>query len=215
MGWTLAARSRRREDLPSYPSMTTAGLACVQSPRTVNAMADLERGLLALAEATHHGFGFLTAYGLTWLVASLLWRVKGSRVGAYAALFQGMVALPIALGLTAVAATADRPDNPLLNSLSIALSMGQILMIPLVVILIIAARYDIAVGALAATTAVHFVPYSWLYQTPVYVVIGVLIGLGTAVLVQRGLTRERSSGGGVCALTGGVLLVGAVVAYVL
>lgn len=215
MGWILAGRSGRREDLPSYPSMTAAWLACVRSPRTVKGMADLERDLLALAEATHHGFGFLAAYGLTWLVAGLLWRVKGSRIGAFAALFQGVVALPIALGLTALAATADRPDNPLLNALSIALSMGQILMIPLVVILIIAARYDIAVAALAATTAVHFVPYSWLYQSPVYIVIGVLIGVGTAVLVQRGLTHERSSGGGVCALTGGVLLVGAVVAYLL
>lgn len=178
-------------------------------------MTDLESELAALAEATHHGFGFLAAYGLTWMVAGVLWRLKGARVGAFAALFQGMVALPIALGLTALAATADRPDSPLLNTLSVALSMGQILMIPLVVVLLIAGRYDLGVAAIGATTAVHFVPYSWLYQTPVYIVIGVLIGVGIAVLVQRGLARERSSGAGVCTLTGGVLLAGAVVAFVL
>lgn len=178
-------------------------------------MADLDSDLVALAEATHHGFGFLTAYGLTWVAAGLLWRVWGPRVGAYAALFQGMVALPLALGLTALAATADRPDNPLLDTLSVALSMGQLLMIPLVIILVIAGRFDVAVAAFAVTTAVHFVPYSWLYQTPVYLVVGVLIGVGTAVLVQRSLARERSSGAGVCALCGGVLLAGAVVALVL
>lgn len=178
-------------------------------------MADLERDLAALAEATHHGFGFLTAYGLTWVVAGVLWRTAGPRVGAYAALFQGMVALPVALGLTALAATAERPDNPLLTSLSIALSMGQLLMLPLAIILIIAGRLDVAVAALAATTAAHFVPYAWLYQTPVYIVIGVLIGVGTAVLVRRGLDRDRTSGGGVCLLTGGVLLAGAATAFVL
>ena len=40
-------------------------------------------------------------------------------------------------------------------------------------------------------------------------------GVGTAVLVRRGHVQERSSGTGVCLLTGGVLLAGATVAFVL
>jgi len=50
--------------------------------------------LVALATVNRHGFGFLLAYGLTWLLAALVWRTKGDRAGAYAALFQGMVRRP-------------------------------------------------------------------------------------------------------------------------
>jgi hypothetical protein len=48
----------------------------------------------ALGEATGHGWGFLAAYGLTWLACALLWRLQKPEVAAYATLFQGMVALP-------------------------------------------------------------------------------------------------------------------------
>ena len=35
-----------------------------------------------LGEATGHGWGFLTAYGLTWLVCAVLWRRTSARVAA-------------------------------------------------------------------------------------------------------------------------------------
>lgn len=168
-----------------------------------------------LAVTNRHGFGFLAAYGATWLLAGLVWRVVGERIGAYAALFQGMVALPVAFGLTSVAAVGARPEDALLGSLSTYLAMGQLMVLPLVVVTVMARRWTQATAMLAATTAVHFLPYSWLYPTPVYTVMAVVLALATATLVRLEVRRGASSGALVCATTGVVLWVGAAVCLAL
>src|SRR5690625_7480995 len=48
------------------------------------------------------GVAFLAAYGVTWLICGVLWRRASERVAAFATLFQGMVAFPVALGLSAL-----------------------------------------------------------------------------------------------------------------
>lgn len=164
-----------------------------------------------LAQVNRNGAGFLLAYGLTWLIsAGLGWRF-GERVGTYAALFQGMVGLPLGLLLTLVTADGSRPDDPTLNALSIYLSMGQLLILPLVIVLTASGRNTLAVAALAVTLAVHFVPCSWLYATPIYLVVASVIAVGTAVLIAK-QTRQGSSVPEICALTGIALLLGGVVA---
>ena len=172
---------------------------------------DVQEYVRELAQVNRNGFGFLLAYGFTWLTAALLGRRFGDRVGAYAALFQGMVGLPLGLLVTMVAADGPRPEDPVLNALSIYLSVGQLLVLPFVIVLVTQARYTVAVAALAVTLAVHFVPYSWLYATPVYGIVALVVAVGTAVLVAK----ESSPGGGVwriCALTGTTLLIGGGVA---
>lgn len=178
-------------------------------------MDDVDSYLQALATVNHRGFGFLAAYGTTWLVSAVLWRVLGTKVGSYAALFQGMVALPLALGLTALSATGARPQNPTLDQLAFYLSMGQLLVLPLAIVLIVRRQQLLAVAALATTTAVHFVPYSWLYGTPVYVVMGALVAVLVAVVVGRSTKGEQDAGAQICAGTGVLLLLGAVVAVLL
>lgn len=79
-------------------------------------MTDVGDYLSALATANRHGFGFLLAYSTTWLVAAALWWRVSPQVGAYAALFQGMVALPLGLGLTALFAAGERPGDPTMNA---------------------------------------------------------------------------------------------------
>ena len=59
----------------------------------------------------------------------------------------------------------------------------------------------------------HLVPYSWLYLTPVYVVVGGVVAVVTASLLALGSARGRSVGAWVCATTGATLLAGAVGAY--
>lgn len=178
-------------------------------------MDDVDTYLQALATVNHRGFGFLAAYGTTWLVSGVLWRVWGTKVGSYAALFQGMVALPLALGLTALSASGPRPHHPTLDQLAIYLSTGQLLMLPLAIVLVVRRQQLLAVAAIATTTAVHFVPYSWLYSTPVYLVMGALVAVLVVVVVGRSTEREQDAGAQICAGTSGILLLGAVVAVLL
>lgn len=173
---------------------------------------DVEQYLSELAQVNRNGFGFLVAYGLTWVVAAALgWRF-GERVGAYAALFQGLVGLPAGLLLTMLAADGARPQDSTLNSLSIYLSMGQLMILPLVIVLIAKARYSVAVAALAVILAVHFVPYSWLYATPLYVGVAAVVAFGTAALIAREST-QRVTVAQICAVTGATLLLGGVTAF--
>lgn len=148
-------------------------------------MTDVGDYLSQLATVNRHGFGFLLAYGTTWLVSASLWWRLGPRVGAYAALFQGMVALPLGLGLTEVFAAGARPDDPTMNALSIYLAMGQLLMLPLAILLIVRRHYLLAVAVLAVVLAVHFVPYSWLYGTPLFAVLGGVITVAVTVILAR------------------------------
>lgn len=173
---------------------------------------DVQDYLRELAQVNQNGFGFLVAYGLTWLTAALLGRRFGDRVGTYAALFQGMVGLPLGLLLTMTAAQGARPDDPTLNALSIYLSMGQLLVLPFVIVLVARGRHTMAVATLAVTLAVHFVPYSWLYSTPIYLVVAAIVAVGTAVLVARD-SQPAGTGCRICAVTGSALLLGGVIAF--
>jgi len=173
---------------------------------------DVDTYLDALAEVNQRGFGFLAAYGATWLISGLLWRLKGPKVGSYAALFQGMVALPVALALTSFTATGARPEDPTMGQLAVFLATGQLLVLPLAIVLIKRQMHGLAVATLATTTAVHFVPYTWLYRTPIYAIAAVLIAIVTAILVFREDQESGTTGAMSCTFTGGVLIMGAVAA---
>ncbi|MGB7449716.1 MAG: hypothetical protein WA892_11395, partial [Ornithinimicrobium sp.] len=135
----------------------------------------------ALAAATGHGWGFLAAYGLTWLVCSWCWRRWGARAGAYCTLFQGMVALPLGLLLTALTPGPARPEMEGMQGLSVLLSMGQLLGLPIVIYLVARGQFTRAPLAMVILLAVHFAPYSWLYATPLYLVMGGAISVCAAI----------------------------------
>lgn len=166
-----------------------------------------------LALVNRGGAGFLLAYGVTWLVAAAVAWKFGARAGAFGALFQGMVGLPMGLGLTALLARGPRPEEETLNALSFYLSMGQLLVLPLAIILIVKERYSLAVGVLATVLAVHFVPYAWLYQTVTYLVVAVVVAAGAAASLARE-SEDGAAVAGVCALTGLALLSGGGVALI-
>lgn len=184
-------------------------------------MIDVGDYLSALATVNRHGFGFLLAYGTTWLAAAALWWRLGPRVGAYAALFQGMVGLPVALALTALGADGEAPRDPTLTALSIYLAMGQLLVIPPVIVLIRRGTYVLAAALQAVVVAVHFVPYSWLYSTPVYVVGGLVIAVAVTVVLARQdrwageQPPGRTPGALVCLSVGVPMALGGLVALLL
>ena len=119
----------------------------------------------------------------------------GERVGTCAALLQGMVGSPLGLLLMRVVADGMRPADP-------------------VIVLTALGRNSLAVAALAVTLAVHFVPYSWLYATPNYIVVGFLIAVGTRTSGAKE-TRQGSAITPVCILTGICLLLGGGVALII
>lgn len=170
---------------------------------------DVQQYLTELSQVNRNGFGFLLAYGVTWLVAAIATIKFDERVGAYTALFQGLVGLPFGLLITALTQTGPRPDNHTLNMLSIYLSMGQLMVLPVSIVLLTHRQHTLAVVVLAIGLAVHLVPYSWLYATPVYAVVASSIAVGNGIALARGRSDERIVAG-ICTICGGSLLLGSV-----
>lgn len=182
-------------------------------------MDGVEQYVAQLAEVNRNGFGFLLAYGMTWTVVALVWRRFGPRVGSFAMVFQGMVATPVALGLTALAAPGPAPENAALESLTFYLLFSQMVMIPVVIVLLVRDRYLTAAVVFSIVLAAHFVPYSWLYGTFLYVVLAVLIAAAVTVVVavesRWGEESERLAGFWITLANGVILLAGGAVALAL
>lgn len=172
-------------------------------------VVELVESLSLLAAQNMSGFAFLAAYGVTWLVCAVIWLRATERVAAFATLFQGMVALPAALGLSALigAIGGERPVPDEITQLSVLVGTSQLLGLPFLIYLVVKHRYTLVPFAFAAITSMHFVLYSWLYQTPVYIVMAVVISLGTATVMFAAAEPERpATPARVSFLTGGILL---------
>lgn len=180
---------------------------------------DVEEYTRALAAANRHGWAFLAAYGTTWLVAAMAWAKASPRTAAIVTLFQGTVGLPVALALTLLTPGPPPPHHAALDSLSLTVATGQLLGLPVVIFLVLSRRYTLVPLGLVILLVVHFAPYSWLYGTPLYMVLGGVISLAAA-LVSRHAEREGGPGPTVgahrtCLSTGLFLLSGAAVALAL
>lgn len=172
-------------------------------------IVELVESLALLAEQNMSGLAFLTAYGVTWLVCGAVWQRASERAAAFVTLFQGMVALPAALGLSALigALGRERPVADEITQLSVLVGTSQLLGLPFLIHLVVRHQYTLVPFAFAAITSMHFVLYSWLYQTPVYIVMAVLISLGTATVMFTAPEAKRRAGPTrVSVLTGGLLL---------
>ncbi|QVQ54280.1 hypothetical protein J4H86_11675 [Spiractinospora alimapuensis] len=170
---------------------------------------ELVESLRLLAEENVSGVAFLSAYGATWLICGALWRWASARTAALATLFQGMVAFPVAFALSALigAVGQDRPVAEEITQLSILVGTSQLLGLPFLIYLVVKQQYTLVPLAFAGITSMHFVLYSWLYQTPVYIVMALMISLGTAtVMFTTSETRRQAAPARVCFLTGGLLL---------
>ena len=177
---------------------------------------DLVESLTLLAKQNVFGVAFLSAYGLTWLTCGYLWWRATERVAAFATLFQGMVAFPVALGVSALigAIGQQRPVPEEITQLSVLIGTSQLLGLPLLIYLIVKRHYTLMPFVFATVTAIHFVLYAWLYQTLIYLVMATLIALGTATVMF--ITPDATPRIGalrVCLLTG-ILLVATTTVFV-
>lgn len=172
---------------------------------------DLVETLHLLAEQNLHGLSFLLAYGATWVICGFIWAKASERTAAIVTLFQGMIAFPVALTIawSIGAIGADRPVADEITQLSVLIGTSQLLGLPFLIYLIVKHHYTLVPIAFAGITSMHFVLYSWLYQTPAYIVMAILISLGTliAMLAVPSDSRPKAGPVRVCLLTGGLLLV--------
>lgn len=196
-----------------WSEIDTSGRLAEGGTRVAMGLAD---SLDALAEQTHYGVAFLLAYGTTWIICGGLWRRVSARGAALAVLFQGMVAFPAAIGLSyLIGALGDeRPVEDLITQLSVYIGTSQLLGLPLLIYLYAQRQFTLMPYAFAAICAMHFMLYSWLYQTPLYVVMSVAIALGGFRIMA--LDRNRSpadsvasprAASSVCFFTGAAMLV--------
>jgi len=158
-----------------------------------------------LINSTWSGFTFLLANGVGWIVIGLLaFRLREERV-ALALLLIGLVTMPIAFGLRSLLGLQDyNPGNPL-NRAGILLAFVPVVAFPAVVITYLKLPKWMPC-VVAAILGGHFLPYAWLYQTQVYL----FLGIGVAILPPLLLLYAGRHGFALGPLAVGVmLLVGA------
>lgn len=185
-------------------------------------MPGLEETLAELSRINRSGAAFLLAYGATWLICAVLWRTVSPKHATWATLFQGMVALPVALGVSAWLGMLDaRPGGEALAQLGVVLSVSQLVVLPLLIVLTAKGRYSAVPLVFSIAGAVHFVPFAWLYQSWLYLAMPVVLAIGLAVVygtdraVDTPALMSDTAAGKVCALTGGALLLTGVLALLL
>ncbi|MGO1543184.1 MAG: DUF7010 family protein [Gulosibacter sp.] len=180
---------------------------------------DLIESLQQLAKQNFYGAAFLVAYGATWIICGVLWLRAPERTAGYATLFQGLVAFPMAMGLSlAIGAIGqERPVEDALTQLSILIGTSQLLGLPLLIYLAVKQRYALIPYAFAVICSMHFVLYTWLYQTPIYIIMAVAISIGTTVVMFAVPDRESARVGPTRTsfLTGAILLATAVLFIVM
>jgi hypothetical protein len=127
------------------------------------------------------GAPWLIAYALTLTVVAALSFVLDTRTVALATLFQGGVALPLAFALERRLGQGTMATDHPLRSLSVQLAMVQIVALP-AVIMLYPGHPELVPAALAAIGGAHFLPYVWLHETRIYLVLAIAVSLVSWVL---------------------------------
>lgn len=70
---------------------------------------------------------------------------------------------------------------PGMDGLAVLLSSGQLLGLPIVVYVAARGRFTQVPLAMVILLVVHFAPYSWLYATPLYLVMGASIAVASVI----------------------------------
>src|SRR3954451_668330 len=158
----------------------TGGPQTAQTPVSADAMTVNEARRSASASAAA-GAPWLIAYGLTLSVVAVLSFVLDTRAAALATLFQGGVALPLAFALERRLGQGSMAADHPLRSLSVQLAMVQIVALP-AVIMLYPDHPELVPAALAAVGGAHFLPYVWLHETRIYLVLAIAVSLVSWVL---------------------------------
>lgn len=174
----------------------------------------MEDILNQLAMLNYSGAPFLIAYGITWNICGWIWKRSNCRIASLATLFQGMIALPIALFLMyLIGAFNNRPDTGIFNSLIIIIAMSQLLVLPLLISMFRKRHYTSIPFVFSSVAAVHFLMYTWMYQTFSYTLMAILIVISISIIYGRKINNDKilsSEAAFACFSTGSLLLLNAI-----
>lgn len=160
--------------------------------------------LLQLADINYSGAPFLIGYGITWLICGILWKKLKSRHAALGTLFQGTVALPIALLIMGlIGAFTVRPEIGILNDLVIIVAMSQLLVLPILIQMFQKEHFTLIPFVFSVAGTIHFVIYAWLYQTLAYIIMSIFIAIAMAIMYEE----SKVAAAQVCFITGILLLI--------
>lgn len=105
-----------------------------------------------------------------------------------------MVALPIALAILYLIDTFKyRPEVGEINQLSVLLSMSQLLILPLLIAMFRRKHYTLIPFVFSGAGTVHFLLYTWLYQTPVYITLSIMVAFVIAIVYDADAESESIS----------------------
>ena len=147
-----------------------------------NVNSSFNHALNEISASSSGGAPFLICYGVTFVITGMLAFFLPRETSALIAMFQGAVALPAALWLERRMSKArTSPNNPL-HKLSALMAVSQALALPFLIVF-----YNINPGQIPVVMAglggVHFLPYGWLHRTRVYIVLGIVVAIGSFGLV--------------------------------
>lgn len=141
----------------------------------------LERAFAEVSASSAGGAPFLLAYGLTFLVTGILSYILPETTVALIAMFQGIVALPVAFLLERRLGWQRMSAGNPLRPLSAQLAVSQALIIPALIVVFNLNPRAIPV-VLAGVGGMHFLPYAWLHQTRLYSYLAAAVALGAFAL---------------------------------
>ena len=142
-----------------------------------------ERAILA----SRAGFPFLLVFGVVWLAAGALSYAVPAAIAPWTYVGLGMPAMPLALLLEKRLAYVAAPKPDLLLPLTLQILFVQIVAFPAILLVWDAAPSYLPV-AFAAVVGAHFLPFQWVFRTPLYGILGVVVAVGPyalAVLVGK------------------------------
>jgi hypothetical protein len=141
-----------------------------------NAM-NLDQAFSEVRASSAGGAPFLIAYGATFIISGVLTYLLPEESAALIVLFQGGAALPLAFWLERRLGWGSMAtDNPL-RALSVYMAVSQVFALPVLVVAFQLNPRSIPV-IMAGLGGVHFLPYSWLHHTRVYMVLAVAVSFG-------------------------------------
>jgi len=124
------------------------------------------------------GYPFLLVFACVWTGASVLSYVVPREVAPWVYLFLGLPAMPIAIYVERRVASKHPTDGKSeFLPLTLQILFVQIVAYPAVMIVWSVAS-DYVPVAFAAVVGAHFLPFQWVYRTPLYGILGVVVAVG-------------------------------------
>jgi len=128
------------------------------------------------------GYPFLLVFAFVWASSSLLSYVVPREVAPWIYLLLGLPAMPIAMYLERRVASRHSSHEPShFLPLTLQILFVQIVAFP-AVMLVWSLAPDYVPVAFAAVVGAHFLPFQWVYRTPLYGILGVVVAVGPYLL---------------------------------